>query len=65
MRLTHLKVTGGTLKVKMRLDETSEDKAEQIRIYSGTGFQNVTEAGPGTIHALIGPGPVMRGRGWA
>ena len=63
MRLTHLKVTGGTLKVKMRLDETSEDKAEQIRIYSGTGFQNVTEAGPGTICALIGPRTSYAGQG--
>lgn len=63
MRLTHLKVTGGTLKVKMRLDETSEDKAEQIRIYSGTGFQNVTEAGPGTICVLIGPRTSYAGQG--
>lgn len=63
MRLTHLKVTGGTLKVKMRLDEGSEDKAEQIRIYSGTGFQNVTEAGPGTICALIGPRTSYAGQG--
>lgn len=63
MRLTHLKVTGGTLKVKMRLDETSEDKAEQIRIYSGTGFQNVTEAGPGTICALIGLRTSYAGQG--
>lgn len=63
MRLTHLKVTGGTLKVKMRLDEDSQDKAEQIRIYSGTGFQNVTEAGPGTICALIGPRNSFAGQG--
>ena len=36
-RLTHLKVTGGVLKVKMPL-ETGE-KVDQIRIYSGAGFQ--------------------------
>ena len=49
--------------MKMRLDETNEDKAEQIRIYSGTGFQNVTEAGPGTICALIGPRTSYAGQG--
>src|SRR5699024_6814314 len=39
-RLTHLKVTGGTLKVKMPLtgghgEEAWEEKVNQIRLYSG------------------------------
>ena len=36
MRLTHLKVTGGSLRVKMVLKE--EEKVDQIRIYSGSSI---------------------------
>ena len=51
-RLTHLKVTGGVLKVKMPL-ETGE-KVDQIRIYSGAGFQTAQEVTAGGICAVTG-----------
>ncbi|HBA63538.1 MAG TPA: translation elongation factor G [Lachnospiraceae bacterium] len=57
-RLTHLKVTGGTLKVKMaltgRTEEIWEEKVDQIRIYSGSGFRMVQEAAAGTVCAVTG-----------
>ena len=51
-RLTHLKVTGGVLKVKMPL-ETGE-KVDQIRFYSGAGFQTAQEVTAGGICAVTG-----------
>lgn len=58
-RLTHLKVTGGSLKVKALLsgsreEEAWEEKADQIRLYSGESFQTVLEARAGMICALTG-----------
>lgn len=60
-RLTYLKVTGGTLKVKMPLKE--EEKAEQIRIYSGSGFTAVNEAQAGAICAVTGLSTTYSGEG--
>lgn len=51
-RLTHLKITGGSLKVKELLK--GEEKVDQIRIYSGANYQTVTEAGAGSICAVTG-----------
>ena len=68
-RLTHLKVTGGELKVKTVL-ETGE-KVDQIRIYSGAKFSAVDTAGPGTVCAVTGlsqtsPGQALGAEGpWA
>ena len=75
-RLTHLKVTGGTLKVKMPLtngqsrdgdggveEEIWEEKPDQIRIYSGSGFQTVSEAPAGTICAVTGLSKTYSGQG--
>lgn len=71
-RLTHLKVTGGVLKVKMPLtnrregleeSEIWEEKAEQIRLYSGAGYQAVNEAGPGSICAVTGLSRTFAGEG--
>lgn len=68
-RLTYVKITGGTLKVKNLLTnkhqrniELSEDeketlweeKVDQIRIYSGEAFESVNEVYPGTVCALTG-----------
>lgn len=80
-RLTHMKITGGTLKVKMLLTnqvpgvsetnmqgkgtaggwdaekesrESWEEKADQIRLYSGTSFEAVQEAKAGTVCAVTG-----------
>ena len=71
-RLTHLKVTGGVLKVKMPLtnrregleeSEIWEEKADQIRLYSGAGYQAVNEAGPGSICAVTGLSRTFAGEG--
>ncbi len=59
-RLTHMKITGGTLKVKAMIDG---EKADQIRIYSGTGFTLTEEAGPGTICAVTGLKNTFSGQG--
>ena len=59
-RLTHLKITGGSLRVKSTLqttdtqNETVEEKVNQIRIYSGAKYQTVDEVLPGTICAVTG-----------
>lgn len=50
-RLTHLKITGGSLSVK---DAIGEQKINQIRIYSGSRFQTVEIAKAGTICAVTG-----------
>lgn len=54
-RLTHLKVTGGVLKVKdvVRYDGT-EEKINQIRIYTGAKYETVDEIDYG-ICAVTGP----------
>lgn len=58
-RLTHLKITGGSLKVKMLLcgrdnGKAWEEKADQIRIYSGSGYETVPRAEAGTVCAVTG-----------
>ena len=50
-RLTYVKITGGTLKVRTLL---GEEKVNQIRIYSGMKYQTVDEAPAGTVCALTG-----------
>lgn len=57
MRLTFLKVTGGSLKVKEVLKSnknTNAEKVNQIRIYSGEKFSTINEATPGTVCAVTG-----------
>ncbi len=61
-RLTHLKVTGGTLKVKTPLTDLQE-KVNQIRIYSGEKFEAISEAGAGTICAVTGLQETRPGEG--
>lgn len=54
-RLTHLKVTGGVLKVRSALvQEPKEEKVSQIRIYSGEKYQTAEEAQAGMICAVTG-----------
>ena len=50
-RLTHLKITGGSLKVKSVL---KEEKIDQIRIYSGNGYEMVSEIEAGRICTVTG-----------
>ena len=63
-RLTHMKITGGSLKVKQLLSgEGWEEKADQIRIYDGQSFQTVEEAGAGCVCAVTGLTKTWSGEG--
>ncbi len=65
-RLTHLKVTGGTLRVRDVLDSkknTNGEKVSQIRIYSGEKFTPADEAEAGTICAVTGISFALPGDG--
>ena len=71
-RLTYLKVTGGTLRVKDLLtnrrpglpeDKLWEEKADQLRIYSGVKFRPVEEAPAGTVVAVTGLSRTAPGEG--
>ncbi|MFL0246851.1 NYN domain-containing protein [Candidatus Clostridium stratigraminis] len=54
-RLTHIKLTGGKLKVRDTLRYNSwEEKINQIRIYSGQKYQTVNEIEAGTVCAVTG-----------
>lgn len=68
-RLTYMKITGGSLKVKTMLSsrakgqalpgvrqqqEDWEEKADQLRLYSGAKYTTITEAEAGTICAVTG-----------
>ena len=61
-RLTHLKITGGSLKVKNFLDQEQTEKVNQIRIYSGAKFEPVNEAEAGCICAVTGPSSTRPGQ---
>lgn len=61
MRLTHLKVTGGSLRVKMVLKE--EEKVDQIRIYSGSSYRTTEEVEAGRICVITGPDTTRAGEG--
>ena len=50
-RLTYVKITGGSLRVRTLL---GEEKVNQIRIYSGMKYRTVDEAPAGTVCALTG-----------
>ena len=63
-RLTHLKITGGSLKVKNFLDQEQTEKVNQIRIYSGAKFEPVNEAEAGCICAVTGPSSTRPGQGF-
>lgn len=71
-RLTYLKVTGGTLKVKALLtnrrpglaeEAVWEEKADQLRVYSGAKYQAVGEAPAGTVCAVTGLNHTASGEG--
>ncbi len=59
-RLTHLKVSGGVLRVRdvltghTRTGEPWEEKVSQLRLYSGTKFQPADEILPGMVCAIPG-----------
>lgn len=71
-RLTHLKVTGGRLRVKMPVhnrasalseSEAWEEKADQLRIYSGAQFTPADEVAAGGICAVTGLSRTFVGQG--
>ena len=71
-RLTHLKVTGGVLRVKMPVsnaasaassEEIWEEKADQLRVYEGAQFQLADSICAGGICAVTGLGKTFAGQG--
>ena len=63
-RLTHLKLTGGKLKVRDVLkDHAWEEKANQIRIYSGQKYEAVSEISAGSVCAVTGLSQTRPGQG--
>ncbi|MBR6799224.1 MAG: TetM/TetW/TetO/TetS family tetracycline resistance ribosomal protection protein [Firmicutes bacterium] len=69
-RLTHMKVTGGTLKTKEEIvtgsdssDKEMSEKVEQIRMYSGTKFSAVDSAAAGDVIAVTGLKDTYAGQG--
>ncbi len=67
-RLTHLKITGGSLRVKALMSgeaagEHWEEKVDQIRLYSGAGFAPVDEVQAGGICAVTGLTKSYSGQG--
>ncbi len=59
-RLTHMKITSGSLKVKALIHE---EKVDQIRLYSGAGYELAEEVWPGTICAVTGLKETRSGQG--
>ena len=60
-RLTHLKVTGGSLRTK---DMLGEEKADQLRVYSGNKYEVVQEISAGEICAVTGFENTYSGQGF-
>lgn len=68
-RLTHIKVTGGSLRVKTELTGDTEgrewrEKINQIRLYSGDKYETVNEACAGMVCALTGLNYTYCGEGF-
>ena len=68
-RLTWLKITGGTLKVRTTISYTTakdaaiEEKAVQLRLYSGEKFTAPEEVFPGQLCAVTGLTATYAGQG--
>ena len=62
-RLTYMKITGGSLKIKDVLPGTEEEKVNQIRVYSGTKYETVQAAEQGVVCAVTGPVSTYPGQG--
>ena len=58
-RLTHMKITGGVLKVKTKLKE--QDKVDQIRRYHGNKYILLQEAEAGMVVAVKGCDSLLAG----
>lgn len=74
-RLTYVKITGGSLKVKQTIpvhdmsgssdnsDTVTEEKIDQIRVYSGNKYTMEQEVAAGSVCALTGPVKTFCGEG--
>lgn len=68
-RLTWLKITGGSLKVKALLNtanfvkDNQAEKVDQIRIYSGAKYTTLDEVSAGMLCAVTGPVKTYPGQG--
>lgn len=65
-RLTHIRVTGGSLSVKQTIAvEGSEcrEKIDQIRQYSGEKYDVLQQVGAGSVCTLLGPEHTFCGQG--
>lgn len=65
-RLSHLKITGGSLRVKSVLTDPKgqwEEKADQLRLYSGTGYETASEVEAGCVCAVTGLTRTFAGEG--
>ena len=68
-RLTYMKITGGALSVRDTLryrnaaGEPCEEKAAQLRLYSGAKFEAVPTAPAGTVAAVTGLSGTRPGQG--
>lgn len=64
VRLTYLKVTGGSLKVKERISyDGLEEKADQIRLYSGEKYDTADAVAAGEVCAVTGLTATYPGQG--
>ncbi len=63
-RLTHLKITGGSLRVRDVLTNGEwEEKVNQIRVYSGSKYEVVSEISAGSVCAVTGLTQARPGQG--
>ncbi|MBQ6798437.1 MAG: NYN domain-containing protein [Oscillospiraceae bacterium] len=69
-RMTCMKITGGSLKVRSTLtyparsgEEALEEKATQLRFYSGSAFRPEQEAPAGSVCAVLGLSATWPGQG--
>ena len=70
-RLTYLKVTGGTLRVKMMIgneksgagEEIWEEKADQLRLYNGGNYETADSVPAGEVCAVTGLTKTFAGQG--
>lgn len=68
-RLTHMKITGGSLRVRDRIDgrersgEAWSEKADRLRVYSGDKARMIDDALPGMVCAVSGLTKTYPGEG--
>lgn len=65
-RLTYVKITGGVLRARMEIGDIYEgwhEKVNQIRVYSGSRYETVSEAPAGMVCALTGLTKTYPGEG--